>query len=77
MTEIYRAPDLDLEDEQAIAEIQAFRTSLADYLRVPKRWVTGRVRPPGTARRGSWRVPHSKLVRVAARSHAELTRSRQ
>lgn len=38
MTELYRTPEPDLEDQQVIAEIHDVRASLADVLRVPKRW---------------------------------------
>src|SRR3546814_10557854 len=38
MPTLFTTPDPDLEDQQVIAEIHAFRASLADFLRVPKRW---------------------------------------
>src|SRR5687767_8529905 len=39
----------DLEDQQVIAEIHDIRASLADFLRVPKRW-NGLLRRTSTAR---------------------------
>lgn len=41
MTELYRAPDPDLEDRAVIDEIDAIRAGLASVLRAPKRWSGG------------------------------------
>ncbi|HVK29107.1 MAG TPA: Fic family protein [Nocardioides sp.] len=49
MTSLFAAPDPDLEDQQVISEIHETRASLADYLRVPKRW-NGLLRRTSTAR---------------------------
>ena len=38
MAELFATPDPDLEDQQVINEVHAVRASLADYLRVPRRW---------------------------------------
>ena len=49
MTSLFATPDPDLEDQQVIGEIHETRASLADYLRVPKRW-NGLLRRTSTAR---------------------------
>jgi Fic family protein len=49
MPTLFTTPDQDLEDQRVIAEIHAFRASLADFLRVPKRW-NGLLRRTTTAR---------------------------
>jgi Fic family protein len=49
MPTLFTTPAPDLEDQQVIAEIHAFRASLADFLRVPKRW-NGLLRRTTTAR---------------------------
>lgn len=49
MTPLFDTPDCDLEDQQVIGEIQEARASLADYLRLPKRW-NGLLRRTTTAR---------------------------
>ena len=49
MPTLFTTPDPDLEDQQVIAEIHDVRASLADYLRVPKRW-NGLLRRTSTAR---------------------------
>mgnify|MGYP001168752685 CR=1 FL=1 len=49
MPTLFITPDPDLEDQQVIAEIHAFRASLAAFLRVPKRW-SGLLRRTTTAR---------------------------
>lgn len=49
MPSLFSTPDPDLEDQQVIAEIHAFRLSLADFLRAPKRW-NGLLRRTTTAR---------------------------
>lgn len=49
MTSLFATPDPDLEDQQVIGEIHETRASLADYLRVPRRW-NGLLRRTSTAR---------------------------
>lgn len=49
MPTLYSTPDPDLEDQQVVSEIHGLRASLADVLRVPKRW-TGLLRRTSTAR---------------------------
>ena len=49
MPALFVTPDPDLEDEQVIAEIHHVRASLADLVRVPKRW-NGLLRRTSTAR---------------------------
>lgn len=49
MSALYATPNPDREDLQVIAEIHAFRTSLADVLRAPRRW-NGLLRRTTTAR---------------------------
>jgi len=49
MPTLFATPDRDLEDQQVIAEIHDVRASLADFLRVPKRW-NGLLRRSSTAR---------------------------
>lgn len=46
---LFTTPDPDLEDQQVIAEIHEIRASLADVLRVPRRW-NGLLRRTSTAR---------------------------
>lgn len=41
MTDLFRTPDLDLEDAQVIAEIHQIRTAMASQLRSPRRWTGG------------------------------------
>ena len=36
--ELYQRPDLGARDHEVLAQIQALRTELAAYLRVPTRW---------------------------------------
>ncbi len=38
---IFRTPEPDLEDQRVLEQIHAFRSELADVLRVPRRWVGG------------------------------------
>lgn len=38
---IFSTPKPDLEDQQVLEQIHAFRSELADVLRVPRRWVGG------------------------------------
>lgn len=38
---IFRTPEPDLEDRQVLEQIHAFRSELADILRVPRRWAGG------------------------------------
>jgi Fic family protein len=38
---LYQTPELDLEDQRVLERIHAFRTELADVLRVPRRWAGG------------------------------------
>jgi Fic family protein len=38
---IFRTPEPDLEDQQVLEQIHAFRSELADTLRVPRRWAGG------------------------------------
>ncbi|GAA3588325.1 Fic family protein [Kribbella ginsengisoli] len=38
---IYSTPDPDSEDQQVLGEIHAFRSDLADVMRVPRRWAGG------------------------------------
>lgn len=49
MTTLFRTPEPDPRDRQVIAEIHAFRASLATYLRAPRRW-NGVLRRTTTAR---------------------------
>lgn len=49
MTELFFTPDPHLEDQQVIGEIHDIRASLADFLRVPRRW-DGLLRRTTTAR---------------------------
>lgn len=49
MALLFLTPDPDLEDQQVVTEIHAIRTSLAEYLRAPKRW-NGLLRRTSTAR---------------------------
>ena len=49
MPTLFVTPDPDLEEQQVIAEIHGVRASLADFLRVPKRW-NGLLRRTSTAR---------------------------
>jgi Fic family protein len=49
MATLFGTPDPDLEDQHVIAEIHDVRASLADFLRVPKRW-NGLLRRASTAR---------------------------
>ncbi len=49
MADLFSTPDPDLEDQQVIGEIHDVRASLADFLRVPKRW-DGLLRRTATAR---------------------------
>lgn len=49
MPELFATPDPDFEDQQVISEIHEVRASLADFLRVPKRW-NGLLRRTSTAR---------------------------
>jgi len=49
METLFANPELDLEDQQVISEIHHVRASLADVLRVPKRW-NGLLRRTSTAR---------------------------
>lgn len=38
---IYSTPEPDLEDQRVLGEIHAFRSDLADVMRVPRRWAGG------------------------------------
>jgi Fic family protein len=49
MSELFRTPDPDLQDQQVIDEIRDARRALAEVLRVPKRW-TGGLRRTSAAR---------------------------
>jgi len=49
MTSLFVTPEADIRDQQVISEIHKTRASLADYLRVPKRW-NGLLRRTSTAR---------------------------
>lgn len=49
MAPLFGTPHPDLEDQQAITQINATRASLADYLRAPRRW-NGLLRRTSTAR---------------------------
>jgi Fic family protein len=49
MTQLFTAPNLDLEDQRVISEVHAIRSSLADVLRAPRRW-TGGLRRTAAAR---------------------------
>ncbi len=46
---LFTTPDPDPDDQRVITEIHAIRASLADYLRVPRRWA-GLLRRTSTAR---------------------------
>jgi Fic family protein len=49
MTALFSTPELDLEDQRVITEIDDVRASLGDVLRAPKRW-NGLLRRTSTAR---------------------------
>ncbi|MCW2785153.1 MAG: Adenosine monophosphate-protein transferase SoFic [Marmoricola sp.] len=49
MTELFRTPDPDLQDQHVIDEIRATRAELSSVLRAPKRW-TGGLRRTSSAR---------------------------
>lgn len=49
MVDLFRTPDLDLEDQRVISEVNDLRESLADLLRAPQRW-NGLLRRTSTAR---------------------------
>lgn len=38
---LFHTPDIDLEDARVVDDVQSMRTSLADVLRVPRRWTGG------------------------------------